>query len=175
MPWGRCRPIHSSPSRKRPGHTGARSTGEGCLHALERRSPDLSFDHHPVKSNPLARAAICRWLTGSSCSGADARAHDKQCCLPVTPLSCARRSTDRRLCVPALRRVCPCVVSWSKPHCNNVCNLSEYADTFSSQLVFYLTTQIVALMTPLRALSRPVVEYEVTAKYQVPAGRLVIV
>ena len=47
---------------------------------------------------------------------------------------------------------------WSKPHCNNACNLSEYADTFGSQLVFYLTTQIVALMTPLRALSAPVVE-----------------
>jgi hypothetical protein len=33
----------------------------------------------------------------------------------------------------------------------------------------------VALTTPLRVLSIPAEEYEVTAKYQVPEGRLLIV
>ena len=35
--------------------------------------------------------------------------------------------------------------------------------------------QIVALTTPLRVLSIPSEEYDVTAKYQVPEGRLLIV
>jgi hypothetical protein len=34
---------------------------------------------------------------------------------------------------------------------------------------------MVVLTTPLRELSTPVEEYEVTAKYQVPDGRLLIV
>src|SRR5260370_28343217 len=40
--------------------------------------------------------------------------------LPVTPLSRPVTARDRRLCVPALRRVCPCVEA-SKPQRKKPC------------------------------------------------------
>ena len=42
--------------------------------------------------------------------------------LPATPLSCALALVDRRLCVPALRRVCPCEAWPSKQHRKCLCN-----------------------------------------------------
>jgi hypothetical protein len=47
--------------------------------------------------------------------------------------------------------------------------------TRSSSGPDFRAVQIFVLITPVRTLSTPAAEYEVTAKYQVPAGRLVTV